>query len=330
MDEIVKKNPELYHYTPYKGLKAILNEQRFRLTYIRNLNDASEMIAFRSRLETYLTAVCLERIIKKSRYNKKTRNLADENGGPRVFAQKIASYLTDRLYEQLSGTKDLEPFAKPFILSFCTPGNDLIAQHGLLSQWRAYGQDGGYALVFDTEKLHQQLKEDAAVEPQRYSSIIGDVVYSHESDERVRAELSENIHNLESAVSNFLTDGNFKHLEETITPLITCSCLYKHWGFFEEREIRLVVVPFVGRLLEVNSKEFKIGTMPIVSIENAGQTKDYIYMLEDEEKPKPLPIKRIIVGPHANQREHEDNVNKLLRELELQHIEVTKSEIPYI
>lgn len=330
MDEIVKKNPELYHYTPYKGLNAILNEQRFRLTYIRNLNDASEMIAFRPRLETYLTAVCLETIIKKSQYNIKTRNFANKNGGPKVLAPKIASYLTDRFYEQLSGTNDLEPYAKPFILSFCTPGNDLIAQNGLLSQWRAYGQDGGYALVFDTEKLHQQLKEDAAVEPQRYSSIIGDVVYSHEPDERVRAELSENIHNLESAVSNFLTDGKYEHLEETITPLITCSCLYKHWGFFEEREIRLVVVPFVGRLLEANSKECELGTMPIVSIENSGQTKDYIYMLEDEEKPKRLPIKRIIVGPHANQREHEDNVNKLLRELGLQHIEVTKSEIPYI
>lgn len=330
MNDVVKKNPELYHYTKFDGLEKILRTQCLRLTYIRNLNDASEMIAFRPRLETFLNAVCLDAISKKIQIDNTVKDFVTKKGGAKKVAIKASAEITNMLYKQLIGTKDLAPFARPFIMSFCTPSNDLIAEHGLLSQWRAYGQDGGFALVFDTKKLHEQIQEDGSRLPQRYSGTLGDVVYSHESDEHVRAELSENIFDLENAVSNFILDGEQKHLERTIEGLVNCACLYKNWGFFEEREVRIVIVPFVGRLYKANENEFTIGTMPIVSIENAGQTKDYIFMLKSEDKPKRLPIKRIIVGPHANQRKHKDDVNKLLRQLGLHHIKVTKSKIPYI
>jgi hypothetical protein len=31
--------------------------------------------------------------------------------------------------------------------------NSDVAEHGLLSQWRAYGKQGGYAVAFDTSRL---------------------------------------------------------------------------------------------------------------------------------------------------------------------------------
>jgi hypothetical protein len=44
---------------------------------------------------------------------------------------------------------------EPYILSFCAPVSEKVRIHGLLSQWRAYGQDGGFAIVFETVKLEK-------------------------------------------------------------------------------------------------------------------------------------------------------------------------------
>jgi hypothetical protein len=39
------------------------------------------------------------------------------------------------------------------LTSFCGVANSVISESGLLSQWRGYGIDGGYAIVFDTKAL---------------------------------------------------------------------------------------------------------------------------------------------------------------------------------
>jgi hypothetical protein len=45
--------------------------------------------------------------------------------------------------------------SKDPVTAFCTvdKGNEPVASHGLLGQWRAYGQQGGYVIIFDTEQL---------------------------------------------------------------------------------------------------------------------------------------------------------------------------------
>ncbi len=39
-------------------------------------------------------------------------------------------------------------------------GKRTAQNDGLLSQWRGYGKDGGYALVFDSQKLEEALKDE--------------------------------------------------------------------------------------------------------------------------------------------------------------------------
>jgi len=58
--------------------------------------------------------------------------------------------------------KDNPPFAEPYVASFCSVDkrDSYIASHGLLSQWRGYGTQGGYIITFDTAGLIQLLHEE--------------------------------------------------------------------------------------------------------------------------------------------------------------------------
>ena len=60
------------------------------------------------------------------------------------------------------GTRNEPAMAEPHIVSFCTidKTNARIANHGLLSQWRGYGAQGGYVIIFDTERLIDLLAEE--------------------------------------------------------------------------------------------------------------------------------------------------------------------------
>ena len=50
---------------------------------------------------------------------------------------------------------------RPFVLSLSGPSDARVQHSGLLSQWRGYGSDGGYALVLDTRKLEAMLADEA-------------------------------------------------------------------------------------------------------------------------------------------------------------------------
>jgi hypothetical protein len=48
----------------------------------------------------------------------------------------------------------------PFICSFCSHhGDDEAKVDGLLSQWRGYGRDGGFAIEFDTPELEALMRK---------------------------------------------------------------------------------------------------------------------------------------------------------------------------
>jgi hypothetical protein len=63
--------------------------------------------------------------------------------------------LSDATYSFLLDTlkKSANIISEPYLTSFCGVANSVISESGLLSQWRGYGIDGGYAIVFDTKAL---------------------------------------------------------------------------------------------------------------------------------------------------------------------------------
>ena|SRR5712672_1456605 len=79
--------------------------------------------------------------------------------------RKIAKKLVEIMYRNSLSDGKTPPSFGVYITSFCRVDNDNNeAKHGRLSQWRAYGrgQDGGgYAIVFDAQKLSSLMKEEA-------------------------------------------------------------------------------------------------------------------------------------------------------------------------
>jgi hypothetical protein len=71
-----------------------------------------------------------------------------KHGGALRVAEGDADRLVQILYEKIFGGG----LAVPFIAPFCTHVNDQSyeKENGLLSQWRGYGKDGGFCIVFDT------------------------------------------------------------------------------------------------------------------------------------------------------------------------------------
>lgn len=336
MDEIVKKHPELYHYTSFAGLESILTNNQLRLTYIRSLNDREEMTAFKPRFVKIIHKSVLSIIEEKCKASAQFSRLVQKNGGIKTASKKISSELTNLIYLQLTGKGLLPPAVHPFIFSFCTPDNENIAKHGLLSQWRGYGINGGYSVVFDTKRLHEQIEADALIQPAEYLGSLGDVAYSHLSDDEIADNFSTNLQDLTNHIVNYIKYNELEHLQNTLIPLVRCACLYKHWGFFEEQEVRLVIVPFHEEAVKQSkaNPNANIQAMKIDSFRRAGSTTDIpcIFLLNNQRtiKKKHLPITRIIIGPNVNQDQHKREVHALLKKLGIKHIKVTKSEIPYI
>ena len=63
----------------------------------------------------------------------------------RQFEQRIIGYTFSKLCAYLT--------------CFCRSRREEDFKHGLLSQWRGYGEDGGYALQFSKSKLRKAIKK---------------------------------------------------------------------------------------------------------------------------------------------------------------------------
>jgi hypothetical protein len=120
-------------------------------------------------------------------------------------------------------------------------------------------------------------------------------------------------------------------MQSTYEAVTTLSCLYKHWGFAEEHEVRVVAIPAHSVVRNAASLDGK-PAKPQRTFIRAGCPIPYIELLA----PPPggstrelLPIRRIIVGPHRDKEQRREAVQLVIDEIGIQ-TEVTISEIPYI
>ena len=112
-------------------------------------------------------------------------------------------------------------------------------------------------------------------------------------------------------------------------PFIRCISRYKHYGFSEENEVRVVVLPTVldQEILEIAStdgvilkpeKERKFRS-------KNGQLVPYIELFNSPDIE--LPIEKIIVGPHKEKEARSAALRVMQRNT---NIEITCSDIPFI
>jgi hypothetical protein len=201
-----------------------------------------------------------------------------------------------------------------------------------LSQWRAYGAQGGYAIVFATEGLTSLLQDEG--HKWNYFHVFGgDVVYGFASDEGVRDEFGDKIDEILSGWEKALRTQDSTALNDVAKHFISCACRYKHWGFAEEQEFRFVCVPTPPKIVEVGKQQGGKDRprKPVSSFLLNGTPVPYLNLFEGitAQSAKQFPIRRIIVGPHPDKEKRKLAVDTLLEQNNL-NADVSLSAIPYL
>jgi hypothetical protein len=327
---IEEEHPELFHYTGIAGLTGILESRELWATHTRFLNDGAELIEFRNYLPQIIRPSVAGALEEVCRSEPRKRALVEKQGGLEASANEIIRAFVDAIYQTTFGVDGRRPFADAYVLSFCTPATERQRDHGLLSQWRGYGKDGGYALVFDSAALSTAIADEA----QRWSHFTvfgGDVLYSDAAPDEIRAEFGQTLDVIGSGLGEWLTTGDQRKLDPLYLQFLTVSCRYKHWGFSEEREVRIVTIPpNTDIIAEATRRREVVKEIPIHVRPVNDRRIPTIHLFDDyRASNKNLPIKRIIVGPGGERHERHRRVDEIVRGCGL-HVPITVSEIPYI
>lgn len=333
-------HPELFHYTNAKGLIGIIESQSIWTTHYAYLNDSEEIRHFLNHgLPTLLRTVGNEYLDKLITQDQKTQLLINRQGGRKKvvdsFIQETRNVIEKILLE--------DALAEPYIASFCTTSGleksvrDQVAQHGLLSQWRGYGHEGGYAIVFNTKQFDELLKDVGEKMKNSMYPFFADVVYSSDPDSKFIEEFEKDLIVIRDFFGAHLS-GREKNLDKIYYSLMHCACRYKHWGFREENEVRVVVLPHPLHHEEfcedMKVEEITVGEISRKHFFRAGALIPYIDLFGGITSipEKTLPIKRIIVGPTKNTQEKDRRINAV-KMLIIQHgikADVTASDIPFV
>lgn len=295
---------KLYHYTTYKGLNGILNSQSLWATNYQFLNDSSEIIYFKQKLQV-LIKDCIEEFSPEEVKNHPEFNLK---------SVLETNFINDTIYKALGN--------EFYLTSFCSHKEPYEEKNGLLSQWRGYGQGGGYAIVFDKEKIKKSIELEG--KNFQYCHLdLNDVVYG-DNDKKYETELGLCIEKIKSHIDKILEVRRkiapiLDNTVEEYTALIELASRLKHPGFREENEVRIIAYSPKGEAAELRPyKEHKY------RVKN-GFGIPYIELFGFEDNS--LPIERIIVGPHQDK---EVRAQVLQERLANTGIKVTYSETPFV
>jgi len=319
-------HPELHHYTNAAGLKGIVSSNTIWATHFSDLNDSTEVTHLRQAFAEAL-APRYEELIARQNLSEELPQLYERDGG----SQKLARDFVDSLYgATFDGNSELTSMAA-FITSFCTHADDqpdnrfydrsYERENGLLSQWRSYGGADGYCIVFDTAKLSYILASEFDA---RYwvHMKIDPVHYAVQGASPGTEFLA-----LLDAVAQTLTDffNGQRTPEMGVQEFLIAASLFKHQGFREEQEVRVVAIPAteIMRSEALKHPEFQDKPVPDVHARPDG-VRRYVTLLDG--LGVELPIRRVIVGPSRQQTENVAFVRALLKP----NIPVVPSATPWL
>lgn len=198
----------LFHYTNASGLLGILNDSLIWASDLRFLNDAQEM--------TYALDLF------KHSLDEMVNPALDPSHPVHEHAESFGAVFES--YKSMVRAEMGGASFSIYVACFCEFGD-------LLSQWRAYGSDHGYAIEFKTAALNAAIGETAGYPPAR---MLAPVHYG------VKAAASA----LVTAVKDVTKDTNLGHVgvhaHYMALRLSALLATVKHPGFREEREWRTI------------------------------------------------------------------------------------------
>ena len=325
--EFLSKHSELHHYTNYTGLEGIFRSNTLWATHFTELNDSAEVILLKEPLKISVTEHFKEilRVERRKRYvvNREIERL----GGLLKASKFVADDFVNIMYGFTFHDEAATTYSEPYIASFCSHAKEPYeAENGLLSQWRGYGKDDNrYCIVFDAHALAKLIEQEAA--PHFWIYINIDEVQYATNDVSVERLFPKLLDTCDKFLIQCMERGKYDDIGgDGFLPFLAGATLYKHQGFIEEREVRIVAVPGTPQLLEIGRKEHKeysFGELKKIYQRN-GQVRRHISLFEGLNTP--LPIKRIIVGPSRNQKDNYQRAKELLGE----EIPLIPSDTPFI
>lgn len=309
------RDDALFHYTTATGLIGILTSAQMWSTAYYCANDESEL----STGQGVLTPL----------FRKATYKLIEETD-PRVsiFGNRgvdITHYAVH--FEQSIAAMALSSLCT-YMTCFFRPTSEEDFLHGLLSQWRGYGTDGGYVLHFSRKKLLEAIDRSVAADELNYD--LQDVHYSVENP--LKQELLGHSDAFLKALMAHLDelaqplDFNKKTMRNPIAGLpggpfeafLNYLVHTKNKHFAEERETRLTLTQLVARTG---------GNLPVQYFNRAGLVVPYTQ----------TPIKTfnvldslewVVVGPGPRLKSRFKSVNQMIQHTG-RKIYVRASHIPF-
>lgn len=310
------KADALFHYTTAAGLIGILTSGQIWSTAYYCTNDESELVTGQG-------------ILRPIFYQEAHRLREAEDRRVRIFANRgvDVNHYADHFEKVIVGTALSQMCT--YITCFFRPSGKEDFIHGLLSQWRGYGSDGGYALHFNRSKLQQVL--DGFGDGQSFEYDLQDVHYSH--DNAFKAEVLGHRDAFISAFHEYLDDlaqplnsmprsgpSPIRSLPGgPLEAYLSYISHTKNHHFAEERETRLSITQFVPA---------KKGCQPVNYFNRDGLVIPYVTSPKDRLDILSC-LEWVVVGPGPRLQARFKAVTQLIRQLG-RKIEVRASHIPFI
>ena len=294
--ELQAKHPQLYHYTSKRGLEGILSTNTVWAMDYRDLNDSSEVIYIREPLEKAMTGRFGSVLFKRG-LTAKEAQLLGRTGG----SGKLASDFVNALFQSTFEGQQRLTGVEAFISCFCTHTDDraYVRENGLLSQWRGYSGGDGFCIVFDTRSLCHLLGSEF---DSRYWVHLQMKPVSYALDDTPLERLfPELIDAGEKSLRDFLS--GIREPEMAVLEFLEGATLFKHQGFEEEREVRIVAVPGTEDLrMQAEKEHANFHANPVPTIATLSDGRDHVTLFKGLNSS--LPIVQVIVGPSRNQAEN--------------------------
>jgi hypothetical protein len=290
----------LYHYTDVHGLRGIIESNSLSASAAYYLNDSSE-VEYGCRL-----------------INEELKQWIELNKAQESVAATVLSGLQLLFMQPLS---EVSRRSNIFVSCFCEEDN-------LLSQWRAYGQKGGYSLGFGVGGLSNGLVAPGPYNPLR----LVQVIYSDGLQlERIRSVLRQSVTAVGEAVEakhvdagqlmNFVRDVIVAIQELLLDEVVS----FKHPAFSDEREWRVVA------RLDLRAELPPSKPTPGKPLHQFRQSGGYVVpFIELGSKKEKLPLASVRFGPSLDFKRYEDSIRMLLAYEGFSKVELNGSELPVI
>lgn len=278
----------IYHYTSLNTINEILKSNSLRACDLKRLNDRRE---YKIWFEVFEQAV--------DKFHEK---------------KDVAKYedFLKRIKAEIDTFKSIDCYVTCF-----------SQERDLLSQWRAYGDDGqGICISFELRELLKDLYQFNDPDSD-FKLLHGPLEYNYEKVYNdIYIKIEELIHDY--LISNISLEQYFNRIDKNNFFKDKSKRIYmriqdlKDSSFFEEKEFRL----FYQILNDVKDKE----------ISTFERNKRIIPFVSLEFGDKKIPIKEIILGPSLSDKEDKkENIIEVLKHFgyNTNEIKIHNSELPY-